>query len=439
MAQENKNKKGGALKKFLVLSAMLLAFAGSMWLIFAPSKKNKEAQQQQAGLNTDVPDPRNAGIIGDKKSAYEQEQMRRKEEEKMRSLQEYSFDLSTMDESQYQKQVGMAPVPVEFQEVRNNSASSAEAYRKWQGNSIEASKAAYQDINRTLGNFYEEPEEDPEKEELRKEIEELKTQVAQQAEVQPDYQEQLALLEKSYELAAKYMPGAQNGQPSAAVVENTEKDSPVEKNGKMKVVPVGQVVVPVVSALWQPMTDTALTAGYPEERNTGFHTAVGAEETAERNTIKACVYSDQTVTDGQSVQLRLLEQMQAGKTLLPRNAVVTGICKIQGERLGIAVNSLEYNGHIIPVELTVYDSDGQEGIFIPGSMEVNAVKEVAANLGQNLGTTVSITNQSAGDQLLSELGKGAIQGASQYISKKMRLVKVHLKAGYNLMLFQKQN
>lgn len=58
------------------------------------------------------------------------------------------------------------------------------------------------------------------------------------------------------------------------------------------------------------------------------------------------------------------------------------------------------------MELTVLDSDGQDGIFIPGSTEANAVREVAANMGQNLGTTISITNQSAGDQLLSELGRG---------------------------------
>ena len=60
-------------------------------------------------------------------------------------------------------------------------------------------------------------------------------------------------------------------------------------------------------------------------------------------------------------------------------------------------------------------------------MEANAAKEVAANLGQNLGTSISITNQSAGDQLLSELGRGAIQGVSQYISRKMREEKVRTK------------
>ena len=31
---------------------------------------------------------------------------------------------------------------------------------------------------------------------------------------------------------------------------------------------------------------------------------------------------------------------------------------------------------IIPVELAVYDTDGQPGIFIPNSMEMNAVREV---------------------------------------------------------------
>ena len=77
--------------------------------------------------------------------------------------------------------------------------------------------------------------------------------------------------------------------------------------------------------------------------------------------------------------------------------------------------------------------------YIPNSAEVSAAKEVAANLGQNLGTSISITNQSAGDQLLSELGKGAIQGVSQYVSKKLREEKVHLKSGYTLMLSQKKN
>lgn len=39
---------------------------------------------------------------------------------------------------------------------------------------IKSSNNAYKDINRTLGNFYEQPKVDPEKEDMRKEIEELR-------------------------------------------------------------------------------------------------------------------------------------------------------------------------------------------------------------------------------------------------------------------------
>ena len=81
---------------------------------------------------------------------------------------------------------------------------------------------------------------------------------------------------------------------------------------------------------------------------------------------------------------------------------------------------VEYDGTVIPVELAVLDSDGQDGIFIPGSTEANAVREVAANMGQNLGTTISITNQSAGDQILSELGRGAIQAVAVHFQEDAR-------------------
>ena len=116
---------------------------------------------------------------------------------------------------------------------------------------------------------------------------------------------------------------------------------------------------------------------------------------------------------------------------------VVGTGKIQGERLDIEITSLEYDGTIIPVELAVYDTDGQPGIFIPNSMEMNAVREVAANMGGSLGSSINISTN-AGAQLASDLGKGLIQGTSQYIAKKMRTVKVHLKAGYRVMLYQEK-
>ena len=179
-------------------------------------------------------------------------------------------------------------------------------------------------------------------------------------------------------------------------------------------------------------------SSHATERNYGFNTAVGNTEAAEKNTIAACVHGNQTVTDGQSVRLRLLEATNVGGVLIPRNTLVVGAARVQGERLGVEITSLEYCGSIIPVELSVFDSDGQEGIFIPNSLEVSAVKEIAANMGSSLGSSINISTD-AGAQLASDLGKGVIQGTSQYIAQKMRTVKVHLKAGYKVMLYQPED
>lgn len=429
--EASKLKQKQALKKYLVFTLMFAVFAGSLYLIFAPSEKDRKEKEQSAGFNTELPDPRNAGIIGDKKTAYEQEMMRLKQKEKMRTLEELTFGSET-ENADTAFHSGMLSLETAGKETQS-SPSGGTSYR---GSSLSSSNTAYRDINRTLNNFYEQPREDPEKEALREEVEALREAVSQQQNLQPpsySYDEQLALLEKSYELAAKYMPGGENA------TRKQDGDGKQTVNGRAVVAPVGQVKTSVVSSLDVPLSDSARIAGLSQTRNHGFVTAVGSGNTHEKNTIRICVHGDQTVLNGQSVRLRLLESMWAGNTQLPRNTLVTGMGRIQGDRLGISIVSLEYGGMIIPVELTVYDSDGQEGIYIPNSAEVSAAKEVAANLGQNLGTSISITNQSAGDQLLSELGKGAIQGVSQYISKKMREEKVHLKSGYNLMLSPKKN
>ena len=304
---------------------------------------------------------------------------------------------------------------------------------------IRSSAAAYEEINRTLDTFYETQKDDPEKEELRERIEELEAMMAQHAEPSgPTLDDQVALLEKSYELAAKYMPAGHGGTTRHSSAADTEEDKKAVRNGKAIAQPVGQVAERIVSALAQPMTGSEFITAQTAERNFGFQTAVGTSAAVERNTIPACVHGNQTVTDGQSVRLRLTEPMQVAGVCIPRNTVVVGAARVQGERLGIDITSLEYRGTIIPVELVVFDSDGQEGIFIPNSMEVSAAKEVAANMGSSLGSSINISTD-AGAQLASDLGKGLIQGTSQYIAKKMRTVKVHLKAGYKVMLYQPKN
>lgn len=432
LTEEQRQKQ----KKFIIYPLMGLIFAVVMWLIFAPSETEKA--QERVGFNTDVPAPADNKLVDDKQTAYEQEMLSRKQQERKSQMQ----DLASMfggneDEPQGDDLYYDEPQAEPKRSYGGGSGSSQPR------ETIHASANAYRDMNRTLGNFYEQPKEDPEKEEMRKELEQLREMAYNKQTEQDVAADQLALLEKSYELAAKYMPSGGQGQPmlgqpttNVTTTPTTIKQSEAYKNGKAQMNTIGEVREQVVSGLSQPMSDSTFIAEYSQERNMGFHTAVGTVGQSEKNTIKACIHENQTITDGQAVRMRLLEPMRAGETVIPKNALVTGMGKIAGERLGIFITSLEYRGLIIPVELTVIDSDGQEGIFIPGSMEIDAVREIAANLGGNLGTTINLNQQSAGNQLLTDLGKGAIQGTSQYIAKKMRTIKVHLKAGYNLMLYQ---
>ena len=387
---------------------------------------DKEQQPGTGGYNIEMPDADKANrqIIGDKAKAYEQGAMEERQENRSRAMQELG--------DMFDREVAETDGGRDFDLANPGNAEDATA-KSSAPKTIQSSAAAYRDLNTTLGNFYEQPKNDnAEMDELLERIASLESELETEKGKASAMDDQVALMEKSYELAAKYMGGQNGTQPP---VGQAAEPYPVQKAGKNTAAPVRQVTHQVVSSLSQPMSNAEFVASFSQERNRSFNTAVGVTTVSDRNTISACVYGAQSVTDGQAVRLRLLEPMAVADKIIPRNAVVVGTAKIQGERLDIEITSLEYAGTIIPVELAVYDTDGQPGIFIPNSMEMNAVREVAANMGGSLGSSINISTN-AGAQLASDLGKGLIQGTSQYIAKKMRTVKVHLKSGYKVMLYQ---
>lgn len=204
------------------------------------------------------------------------------------------------------------------------------------------------------------------------------------------------------------------------------------KNGRLSR-PVKRVQNRMVSSLAQPAGNEDIASGYAGERNTGFHTPVGKMPSSGRNTIAACVHGTQTVSDGQALRIRLLEPMAVDDLLIPKGTVLVGGTRVEGERMGILIETVEYRGTLFPVELEVYDADGQQGILVPNSMEYDAAREIAAGMGTSIGSSINISTD-AGAQIASDVGKGVIQGMSQYVGKKMRTVKITLKAGHRLLL-----
>ncbi len=374
------------LKRLAVYTLLTLSCLVCIWLIFAPSDEDDTVKGK---ANTELPDGTTEGMPKTKIAAYEQEDMQKEKAQSDSTINAVTLQLDTVT----------APVqPAVPDEIRNSAN-------------------AYQQAQASLQDFYVPDYNEPAQvAELQARIDELEMQnaMAQPQTQQPD---ELELLERSYQLAAQYMGNGNGG--------NYPPPQQDEK-GKRNVQPVQNVTHNVVSTL------SAAT----NER--GFNTSVGMKRSVGKNTIAAVIAGNQSVTNGQSVKLRTSEPMWIGNRLIPRNTTVVGAARLQDERLEIEITSVETNGSIYEVELKVYDSDGQEGINIPNSMESDALHEIGANMGSTMGRSINISTD-AGAQIASDVGRGLINGVSQYLTKKMRTVKVHLKSGYRVMLYQPEN
>lgn len=368
------------MKYLVAFPAMFLTTGIILWLIF--DSFGDGAATTTSGFNQNMPEPDAQEITADKRDAY----------------------------AAQKDTVRVATDTIPHVDSVPQSADEPEP------DMVEASDQAYQQVQASLQDFYI-PEDNSAAQvaELQARIDELE---AQNAMVQQSQQpNEMELMEQSYKLAAQYL-GTGNGGQQAVIVDEPDEDR--------KVMPVNQVNRNVVSSL-SASTDNARS----------FSTAVGTKRTNFKNTISACVATDQSVIDGQSVRLRTLEPMWIGNSLLPKNTNIVGVARLQGERLEIKIENIEALGCIMEVDLSVYDSDGQEGINIPNSMESDALHEIGANMGSTMGSSINLTTN-AGAQLVSDVGKGLINGVSQYLNKKLRTVKIHLKSGYKIMLKQNE-
>lgn len=374
------------LKRITVYTLLILSCLVCFWIIFAPSGDDDAVKGK---ANMELPDQTSAGMPDTKLKAYEQEAAQKDKARNDSTANAVSLQLDT---------VTAPATPTVPDEIQNSAA-------------------AYQQTQVSLQDFYvPEYNESAQVAELQTRLDELEMQnsMAQQQTQQPN---EMELLERSYQLAAQYM-----GKGNAGNAPPPQTD----EKGKRNVQPVQNVTHNVVSTL------SAAT------NNRGFNTSVGLKRSVGKNTIAAVIAGNQSVTNGQSVKLRMTEPMWIGNRLIPRNTVLVGAARLQDERLEIEISSVECQGSIYDVELKVYDFDGQEGINIPNSMETDALHEIGANMGSTMGSSINISTD-AGAQIASDVGRGFINGVSQYLTKKMRTVKVHLKSGYRVMLYQPEN
>jgi conjugative transposon TraM protein len=173
------------------------------------------------------------------------------------------------------------------------------------------------------------------------------------------------------------------------------------------------------------------------QRQNGFYGMSGVA--VQRNSIKACVYGEQTVSDGQSLRLRLLEPMSVSAQILPIGSILVGSCHIGIDRLLVTVLSIECDGVISQVTLNVYDGDGQQGLYVPGSLELEAGREIGSDIASSIGSSASqqvarYNTQSATEQIKSDIGRGTVQGVFRYVGRRLQEIKVTVQDKHNVFL-----
>ena len=151
-------------------------------------------------------------------------------------------------------------------------------------------------------------------------------------------------------------------------------------------------------------------------------------------TIKAVVFSDQTIITGGRVGLRLLEPITLRGRSIPEGTRLYGVANFSGQRVNISITSVQTDGRIFPIRLVAYDMDGLSGIYVPNVLSVEQGRQTMAQAAQGLNINTPVySNNVPGVAAASALQAG-IQGGRTFLSRKVSVQKATLKNNYYVLL-----
>lgn len=152
------------------------------------------------------------------------------------------------------------------------------------------------------------------------------------------------------------------------------------------------------------------------------------EPEIEQNALLATTHENQTLVSGATIKIRLEQNAYLQGQLIPKGSFVYGTCTLNGERLQVSISSIRYGNSIYPVSLVAYDMDGLAGIRIPGSINRDVSKESSERAIQTL--NMGSLDPSIGAQASA----AGIEAAKNLLTRKVKRIKVTVKAGYPLLL-----
>ncbi len=255
---------------------------------------------------------------------------------------------------------------------------------------------------------------------LAKQDDEKAKAAAEAANVKARETEALAELEKA--LAEARL----KGQQQATVTEKPDTTStPPEKvtaKGKIEVESKGINALSDKDKATEVVKKVKVSSDY-------FNTLTQNEH--EAKLIKAIIDEDVKATDGSRIRLRLLDDIEINEIVVPKGSYLYATMSgFSSQRVKGSVNSIMVEDELLKVSLSLYDTDGMEGLYVPSSSFRETTKDVASGA---MSSTMNINDGMSSGNTLSQWGMQTIQNAyqktSNAISKAIKKNKVKLKYG----------
>ena len=235
--------------------------------------------------------------------------------------------------------------------------------------------------------------------------------------------EQGALAELQKALAEARLNGQKSTEGVPDVVDNTDNSG----NGRTAMKGEIEVNGNEVNRIDENTTSSTVVK-LVKKPSDYFHTL--AENEPEPKLIKAIIDEDIKAVDGSRVRLRLLDDVGIGEVVVPKGAYLYATMSGFGsQRVKGNVKSLMVADELLKVNLSIYDTDGLEGLYVPGSTFRETSKDVASSA---LSSNVNMNNGTGGNSF-TQWGMQAVQNAyqrtSNAISKSVKKNKAKLKYG----------
>ena len=398
------------LKQWLVMGLIIIVFVGALYMILRPYliKEDKIGNGQ---LLTDVPDADVAKLPEDKLSAYKGSDLVELGEEKVDPQLQRLYD--EMDSSDDRRTSSYQDIDDPYEE-----------------------SDGYQSSEDMYAQFAREQEEQDQVARLQEQIDGLQREKRNLAD-EREYLTQLGEIKDRQIAANDIYSNAYRRVPADPA---PAPEPPKDPNAPVSFEAVGAKTVDpsIVSTLSQSGRDASSQQAHEALLQNRFTTSVGSlrSETIAKNTIRAIIDETKTIKLGDEVKMRLMEDIQIGTVVVPKGTTIVAKSNLTNNRLQLKVTSIEYRERIIGVDLSAFDLNGQEGLYVPVTAEAVGLKALGEGLAETATGGISI-QQSGKDQILANVSNGLIRAGGNYMRSKASEVKIKIKAGYQLYLYDK--